>query len=121
MTGRTRPVDTVRIAAVADLHYGRQGPRGLPALLERIDHEADVLVACGDLTDHGLPDEARGLCRELRLRTRIPTVAVLGNHDVEAQQVSEIVGILRDAGVMLLDGDACEVPKSGRAGTTAPN
>jgi len=110
MTERARQIDTVRIAAVADLHYGRpQGPGGLPALLERIDHEADVLVACGDLTDHGLADEARALCRELRLRTRIPMVAVLGNHDVEAQQVSEVVAILRDAGVLLLDGDACEV------------
>jgi Icc-related predicted phosphoesterase len=109
MTDRARQSGTVRIAAVADLHSGRQGPGGLPALLERIDHEADVLVACGDLTDHGLPDEARGLCRELRLHTRIPMVAVLGNHDVEAQQVGEVVAILRDAGVMLLDGDACEV------------
>jgi Icc-related predicted phosphoesterase len=103
------PKDRVRIAAVADLHYGRQGLGGLPALLERIDHEADVLVACGDLTDHGLPDEARLLCRELTQRTRIPVVAVLGNHDVEAQQVTEVGAILRDAGVRLLDGDACEV------------
>ena len=111
------PSTTVRIAAVGDLHYGRQTPGGIPALLEHIDDRADVLVACGDLTDHGLADEARGLCRELVQRLRIPVVAVLGNHDMEAQQVNEVVAILRDCGVMLLDGDACEVRGVGFVGT----
>ena len=38
----------------------------------------------GDLTDYGLPDEARVLAKELTT-LRIPTAAVLGNHDDERE------------------------------------
>src|SRR5205085_8367454 len=64
---------------------------------------------------YGLPDEARVLARELTT-LRIPTVAVLGNHDVESGKEAEVRQILSDAGMVVLDGDACEMHGIGIAG-----
>ena len=71
---------------------------------------------CGDFTDYGTPDEARGLVREIAAFLRIPVVAVLGNHDYHGGQADEITAILRDGGVTVLDGDAHEIRGVGFAG-----
>ena len=84
-------------------------------LFSRIAEAADVLLLAGDLTDSGLPEEARVLARELGA-ARMPTAAVLGNHDVESDQAGEITKILTDAGVTVLDGEACELHGIGIAG-----
>lgn len=105
----------VRIAAVGDLHVGRQGPGALRGLLAHAVAEADALLLCGDLLDHGLPEEARALAQELAMAA-IPTLAVLGNHDVESGRESEVITILGDAGVRVLDGDSFEVRGLGVAG-----
>ncbi|MBW8896443.1 MAG: metallophosphoesterase, partial [Acidobacteria bacterium] len=81
--------DVVRVAAIGDLHYGRATvPGSLQALFTQVNQHADVLVICGDLTDFGLAEEARGLAREL-IALKIPIVAVLGNHDFESSQQDE--------------------------------
>jgi Icc-related predicted phosphoesterase len=78
---------------------------------------ADILLLCGDLIDHGLPEEAAVLAAELgRTGKKMPTVAVLGNHDVEAGQEAEVRRILQDVGVVILDGDAHEVGEVGFVG-----
>jgi Icc-related predicted phosphoesterase len=108
--------DVVRIAALGDLHYGRTGTPGLlQPLFGQISESADILVLCGDLTDYGLADEARALMREMAA-VKIPTVAVLGNHDYESSQQDEIRRILVDAGIVPLDGDTTEILGIGFAG-----
>jgi Icc-related predicted phosphoesterase len=108
--------DIVRIAALGDLHHGRNAsPGALQPLFSQINEAADVLVLCGDLTDYGLPDEARALTREMS-PLKIPTVVVLGNHDFESGQQDEIRTILIDAGMAVLDGDTTEVHGIGFAG-----
>lgn len=110
--------DRVRIAAIGDLHFGRTTPPGsLQPLFAQISQSADVLALCGDLTDYGLAEEARAFVKELTPAVKIPIVAVLGNHDVESNQQTEIVQILKDAGVSVLDGETCEVHGIGFAGT----
>jgi Icc-related predicted phosphoesterase len=109
--------DTVRIAAIGDLHYGRTTPPGsLHALFTQITESADILALCGDLTDYGLVEEARAFVKELVPAVKIPIVAVLGNHDVESNQQDEIVKILNDAGVTTLDGETTEIEGIGFAG-----
>jgi Icc-related predicted phosphoesterase len=110
--------DTVRIAAVSDVHYGKHSQGTLQPLFTQIAERADVLVLPGDLTDYGLADEARVLARDLTAVAKIPIVAVLGNHDFESDQSQEIAGILTEAGVHVLDGDAVEVHGVGFAGVT---
>ena len=108
--------DTVRIAAVSDVHYGKQSQGMLQSLFSEIADRADILVMPGDLTDYGLAEEARVLARDLTASVKIPIVAVLGNHDYESDQSEEIVRILTDAGIHMLDGDAVEVLGVGFAG-----
>jgi len=105
----------VRIAAVGDLHCTKNSQGILQPLFAKIAESAEVLLLAGDLTDYGTPDEARVLARELT-PLRIPTAAVLGNHDVECGKESEVRQILSDAGVAMLDGDAVELAGVGIAG-----
>lgn len=106
--------DVVRIAAVGDVHCRSAG--ALRPLFERIAADADVMVLCGDLTDHGLVAEAQTLAKELAGLPKLPVLAVLGNHDYESGHVDEVRQILTDAGVQLLDGDAVEIRGVGFAG-----
>ncbi|HKP15475.1 MAG TPA: metallophosphoesterase, partial [Gemmatimonadaceae bacterium] len=108
--------DTVRIAAVSDMHYGKQSQGMLQSLFSQIAEMADILVMPGDLTDYGLPEEARVLARDLTACVKIPIVAVLGNHDFESDQSEEVARILTDAGVHMLDGDSVEIQGVGFAG-----
>ena len=112
MTGERR---TVRIAAVGDLHYANPPGTSLQPVLGRVSEVADVLALCGDLTDTGLPDEARSLCRELSV-LRIPIVAVLGNHDYESDKAQEVRDILSHSGIRVLDGEVVEIQGVGFAG-----
>jgi Icc-related predicted phosphoesterase len=105
----------VRIAAVGDIHCTKSAQGSLQALFVRMAEAADVILLAGDLTDYGLPEEARVLARELT-PLRIPTAAVLGNHDVESDKQDEISRILADAGVSVLEGDAVEIHGIGIAG-----
>lgn len=85
-------------------------------MFERVNELADVLVLCGDLTDHGTVEEARVLARELGA-VRVPMVGVLGNHDYESGHPEEVAAVLEDAGLRVLDGDAIELRGVGFAGT----
>lgn len=106
----------VRLAAVGDVHYGKSTPGALLQLFSEINERADVLALCGDLTDHGLPEEVRLLAKDLTAAVRIPVVAVLGNHDHESGREAEVTQILVDSGVTVLDGDAQEIRGIGFAG-----
>src|SRR4029079_4536062 len=106
---------TVRLAAVADLHCTKTSQGAFQNLFTSISEAADVLLLAGDLTDYGLPDEARVLAKELTA-VHIPMAAVLGNHDMESGKADEVRQILVDAGLVVLDGDACELQGIGIAG-----
>jgi Icc-related predicted phosphoesterase len=108
-------MEKVRVAAVGDLHCTKTSQGAFQAFFAKIAESADVLLLAGDLTDYGLPDEARVLAREFA-SLRIPTAAVLGNHDVESDKQDEVRQIVTDAGITVLDGDACELKGVGIAG-----
>ena len=106
----------IRIAAMADLHCSKKNQGQFQAMFAAAASEADILVICGDLTDYGLTEEAEILVKEMGGRAKIPTVAVLGNHDFESGRQAEVRQILVGAGVIMLDGDAVEVLGIGFAG-----
>jgi Icc-related predicted phosphoesterase len=107
--------DTVRIAAVSDLHCTKAGQGSFQPLIAHINDRADVLLLCGDLTDHGLPEEAQVLIKELA-GLRVPCLAVLGNHDYHSGHHEELERLFAAAGIEVLDGDNCEVHGIGFAG-----
>ncbi|MFL6247506.1 MAG: metallophosphoesterase [Thermoanaerobaculia bacterium] len=108
--------DTLRIAAVADIHVKKTSAGAMQPLFAKITDSADVLLLCGDLTDYGTAEEAKILAKDITSTLRIPALAVLGNHDFESNQQDDVVKILSDAGVTVLDGDSFELHGVGFAG-----
>ena len=106
----------LRVAAVGDLHCGKDSQGTFQPLFTRVAESADVLVLCGDLTDYGLPEEAKVLVRELTGTVKVPVLGVFGNHDYESGHADEVKTILADGGVRILDGDCVEVGGVGFAG-----
>jgi len=105
----------VRIAALADLHCTKTSQGAFQSLFAGIAQSADMVLIAGDLTDYGLPEEAAVLAKELT-PLRIPIVGVFGNHDLESGKSAEVRQVLTDAGVTMLEGDACEFHGVGIAG-----
>jgi Icc-related predicted phosphoesterase len=108
--------NVLRVAAVGDLHCSKSSAGAFQPLFAQAAERADVLVLCGDLTDYGLPEEAALLVKEIPRGLKTPILAVLGNHDYESNQQGEVKKILVDAGVIVLDGDSCEIHGIGFAG-----
>ncbi|HEV8689999.1 MAG TPA: metallophosphoesterase [Ideonella sp.] len=107
--------DKVRFAAVGDIHCVRASAGTLKGFFAAAAHGCDALLLCGDLTDYGLPEEAKVLADELT-GVGIPIVAVLGNHDYESGAPDEVRRILAGAGVHVLDGEVVEIAGVGIAG-----
>lgn len=101
MTPERQPV---KIAALSDIHVTERSQAKYQTLFKEISQVADVMVICGDLTDHGHVDEAEVLKTELQSCT-IPKIAVLGNHDFEAGQEEQIKSTLRTANLILLEDE----------------
>lgn len=109
--------NVTRVAALGDLHCTEASHGVFQPLFSQIAESADVMILCGDLTDHGLIPQAQTLAKELSTAAhKIPTVAVLGNHDYESGHAAEVRQILTEAGLIILDGEACEVRGIGFAG-----
>jgi Icc-related predicted phosphoesterase len=108
--------ESLRIAAVADIHVKKTSAGALQPLFSKATETADVLLLCGDLTDYGTVEEAKVLAKEITSSLRIPVIGVLGNHDFESGKQDEIVKIMTDAGVTMLDGDSHEIHGVGFAG-----
>jgi Icc-related predicted phosphoesterase len=106
----------MRIAAVGDLHCTRDSAGSLRPLFAEASAGADVLALCGDLTDHGLAEEADVLATELS-GASVPIVGVLGNHDHEAGEPEAVVDRLAHAGMSVLERDSVEIGEVGFAGT----
>jgi len=106
----------MRLAAVADIHIKKENYEEDIRRFSTVNDLADALVIAGDLTNHGLPNEMTACLRVLE-QIRVPIIAVLGNHDHESGHQDELAGMLRVAGVHLLDGNCFEVGGIGFAGT----
>ena len=102
----------IRIAAMADVHFGADAVGTLRPHLTHLAERADLLLIAGDLTRVGDRAEAALLLDEL-CEVRVPIVAVLGNHDVHGGQVVSIVAALSAAGVHVLEGDAVTLDVNG--------
>ncbi len=106
---------TVRIAALADIHYTKTPEESFQPIFVEIAKQADVLLLCGDLTDYGLPEEAELVVKDLAT-VNIPVLAVLGNHDFESGRASEVRDVLAKANIKVLDGESATVGGVGFAG-----
>lgn len=106
----------MRIGATADLHSFSPRFEMIQEQLAQVRDQADLLVIAGDLTNYGKPAEMERLLNSL-VRLRLPTVAVLGNHDYESGSQIELMRMMTEGGIKLLDGTAYETDGVGFAGT----
>lgn len=95
----------IRIAAVGDVHFGDDSAGTMRPHLDALPEHADVLLIAGDLTRHGLAEEAAVLAEELR-GAPVPVIAILGNHDYHCDAQDEIRSLLEEAGVTVLEGES---------------
>ena len=102
----------IRVAAVGDLHFGPDSEGTFLPALEPLGDQADVLLLAGDLTKVGRREEAEALARELA-GAPVPVVAVLGNHDYHSEEQEAVRGVLEDAGVQVLEGEATVIEVDG--------
>lgn len=103
----------IRVAAVGDVHVGTDSAGRLAPRLAGLADHADVFLLAGDLTHRGRPEEAKVLAEELR-GVRVPTIAVLGNHDYHSDEQDGVTEVLEQAGIRVLEGDAVVLEIGGR-------
>lgn len=93
---------TVRVAAAGDVHAVEPLRERMTKAFATVADECDVVLLAGDLTTHGLPEQAEvlaGACAGLP----VPVVAVLGNHDYHSGQAEDVAEALRRGGVIVLE------------------
>ena len=92
----------LHVAAVGDLHASDEHREHLERAFASLE-DVDLVLLAGDLTTHGLVDEA-GVLASACERARAPVAAVLGNHDHHSGLQDEIGAVLERSGVVVLDG-----------------
>ncbi|HEY0325635.1 MAG TPA: metallophosphoesterase [Allosphingosinicella sp.] len=107
--------ETVRIAAIGDLHVSDGDEHRYRDLFAEMSEAADIIALCGDLTNFGKTGEAEALAADIQA-ANVPVVGVLGNHDYECGQPEEVARILGQAGMTVLDEQATVVNGVGFAG-----
>lgn len=95
----------IRVAAAGDIHASEPLRSRLQAAFAALEEAVDLVLLAGDLTTHGLPEQAAVLADACRPLT-VPVLAVLGNHDHHAGCAAEIVELLAGAGVRTLEREA---------------
>lgn len=93
---------TIRIAAAGDVHAADELRERLTRVFAEVADHADLVLLAGDLTTHGLPEQASVLadaCDGLV----VPVVAVLGNHDHHSGCAEEVQSALEGGGIVVLD------------------
>jgi len=93
----------IRIAAVGDVHVDKDVVGRYRPALEQLPGIADALLIAGDLTRHGTVEEAKCMAEEFG-GLGLPVVVVLGNHDHQSDQQDAVTDVLRDAGLVVLEG-----------------
>jgi Icc-related predicted phosphoesterase len=94
----------IRVAAVGDVHVGPDSAGQFRDQIASVGERADALLLAGDLTKSGAPEEAEALAGELG-GVEVRIVAVLGNHDHHSDREADVARILREVGVVILEGD----------------
>lgn len=93
----------IRIAAAGDVHFG--GPQDAErarAAFAGLAGRVDLVLLAGDLTTHGVPEQA-AILGEAAAALDVPVLTVLGNHDWHSNRRDEVVAALAESGVTVLD------------------
>jgi Icc-related predicted phosphoesterase len=92
----------LRVAAAGDVHAGEPLRERLARVFAEISAETDLILLAGDLTTHGLPEQAAVLA-DACASVEVPVIAVLGNHDHHSGRAEEVTSVLTHGGLVVLD------------------
>jgi len=106
--------ETLRIAAVADIHVKKTGQGSMQSLFAAASEQADVLLLCAtsQITDWS---RGKGPGEKITTSLRIPVIGILGNHDFRIREAGMTCEDHDRAGVTMLDGDSHEIEGVGFA------
>jgi Icc-related predicted phosphoesterase len=93
---------TLRIAAAGDVHADEPLRERMAKTFAAVATDSDLVLLAGDLTTHGLPEQAEVLADACNGLT-VPVVAVLGNHDYHSGRAEDVAKALRRRGVIVLE------------------
>jgi uncharacterized protein len=102
----------VTIAAAGDVHASEATRERLESSFAELEERVDLVLLAGDLTTLGEPEQA-GVLAAACAGVRVPVCAVLGNHDLHSGRGDEVAGVLRGAGVHMLDRSAMTLELEG--------
>ena len=91
----------VRIAAMSDVHCGKESVGSLAPVFAQVATQADVLVLCGDLTNFGKTSEAEILVRAIHAVAREHLATVGDLVDVDGTDVPSLLASLSDADALV--------------------
>jgi len=108
-------LEGLRIAQLSDLHAGRFVREGdLAAVVDAVEAEAvDLVVLTGDYITHRAEDAFRLVGDLARLRPRLGSFAVFGNHDYRGRREAEIARRFAEAGVRFLRNEGARLERGG--------
>lgn len=98
----------ITVAAAGDLHVREESSARWCEAFAALDG-VDLILLAGDLTADGRAAQA-GVLADACRRATAPVAAVLGNHDWHMGEEEAIAGVLREAGVRVLDRESAVFP-----------
>jgi Icc-related predicted phosphoesterase len=106
----TSVAEKLRIAAAGDIHASESHREAVAKAFADVEAQADLILLAGDLTTHGIPEEAEVLA-DAAATVDAPIFAVLGNHDHHEGRGHEVASVLEAGGVRVLERShaVCEI------------
>lgn len=104
---------TVRVAQVSDLHLAEFGPKNQDLVDLVASKKPDIIIATGDMIDRraeGIEDTVDLFRRFMQVA---PVIFSLGNHEIERDDVIELLRALTDEGVSVVQNSAVTVHVNG--------
>ena len=103
----------IRIAAAGDVHIREANCEEVGAAFAGLEGKCDAILVAGDLTTHGEPEQARMFARAVS-PLHVPTVVVLGNHDLHVDRGDEFRAALEEEGITVLERETTVLPLAGQ-------
>jgi uncharacterized protein len=103
----------IRIAAAGDVHIREANCEEVSRAFAGLEGRCDAILVAGDLTTHGEPAQAELFAQAVK-PLHVPTVVVLGNHDLHADRGEEFRAALEAEGIVVLERETTVLELAGQ-------
>jgi Icc-related predicted phosphoesterase len=103
----------IRIAAAGDVHIREANREQVREAFAGLEGRCDAILVAGDLTTHGEPEQAALFAQAVK-PLHVPTVVVLGNHDLHVDRGDEFRAVLESEGIVVLERETTVLTLAGQ-------